>query len=316
MKEGEGRGWWRPPEVKACLRSGSANGCLSRTETQNLPERAAPHWERASAGNPCGVQSAQARRRHHPGENHAAFALLDRDWRKLTRRKNVNHPLADIHHFIRHGQITLRGYQQGVADAVVDSVASKRGLSLVVMFPRQSGKNELQAQLEAYLLWVYSDRPAEIVKVSPTWRPQSMTAMRRLERVLKANLLTQKMWQREGGYIFRVGEARIYFLSAAGEANIVGATASLLLEVDEAQSVSIDKFDREVAPMGASTNATRVFWGTAWTAQTLLARELSALPDVVFAEPRFGTAILTDCVAFRNTPICRASNTAHSGMSI
>ena len=26
--------------------------------------------------------------------------------------------------------------------------------------------------------------------------------------------------------------------------------------------------------MAASTNATRVFWGTAWTSQTLLAREL------------------------------------------
>ena len=58
--------------------------------------------------------------------------------------------------------------------------------------------------------------------------------------------------------------------------NIVGATASLLLECDEAQDVQIAKWDKEIAPMAASTNATRVFWGTAWTSKTLLARELRA----------------------------------------
>ena len=46
--------------------------------------------------------------------------------------------------------------------------------------------------------------------------------------------------------------------------------------VDEAQDVRPDKYDKDIAPMAASTNATRVFWGTAWTAQTLLARELRA----------------------------------------
>jgi hypothetical protein len=46
--------------------------------------------------------------------------------------------------------------------------------------------------------------------------------------------------------------------------------------VDEAQSLSIAKYDRDIAPMASSTNATRVFWGTAWTSQTLLARELRA----------------------------------------
>jgi hypothetical protein len=56
----------------------------------------------------------------------------------------------------------------------------------------------------------------------------------------------------------------------------VGATASILLECDEAQDVQIAKWDKEVAPMAASTNATRVFWGTAWTSATLLARELRA----------------------------------------
>lgn len=185
--------------------------------------------------------------------------------------------LGDIGLFCeRGGGIRLRRYQQEVARVIVDSVLQRRGLSIVVMFPRQSGKNELQAQVEAYLLTLLSQTDAEIVKVSPTWRPQSLNAMRRLERVLSRNLITRSRWKKETGYIYRLGRARVIFLSGAPEANIVGATASTLLEVDEAQDVPLVKFDKDIAPMAASTDATRVFWGTAWTAQTLLGRELRA----------------------------------------
>ena len=172
--------------------------------------------------------------------------------------------------------ITLRKYQRGVLSAIFDSVLNERGLSLVVIFPRQSGKNELQAQLETYLLTLFSNFPVEMVKVSPTLEPQALTAMRRLERTVKKNKLTQRIWVKESGSTYRIGEARITFLSAAPESNIVGATASALLEVDEAQDVLCVKYEKDVAPMSASTNATRVFWGTAWTADTLLARELRA----------------------------------------
>ncbi|MEW5870723.1 MAG: hypothetical protein AB1894_15730 [Chloroflexota bacterium] len=180
--------------------------------------------------------------------------------------------------FCQHGSgLKLRRYQERVAHAVVHSVVQGLGLSIVVMFCRQSGKNELQAQLETYLLTLLSPLNAEIVKVSPTWKPQSLNAMRRLERVLSGNVMSSQLkWEKEQGYIFRVGKARITFLSGSPTANIVGATAGTLLECDEAQDVSIEKWDKDINPMAASTNATRVFWGTAWTSQTLLARELRA----------------------------------------
>lgn len=171
------------------------------------------------------------------------------------------------------GGLTLRSYQVPVARAVVDSVLNARGLSFVVIFPRQSGKNELQAQLETYLLARLAGFPAELVKVSPTWKPQSLNAMRRLERVLNANQLTRSRWSREHGYIYRLGQARLFFLSGQPGANIVGATANLLLEVDEAQDILVERYDKDIAPMAASANATRVFWGTAWTPDTLLGRE-------------------------------------------
>lgn len=179
----------------------------------------------------------------------------------------------------RASGICLRGYQRPVAQAIVDSVLNHRGLTFVVMFPRQSGKNELQAQVEAYLLMVFSAAEAEMVKVSPTWKPQSLNAMRRLERTLGKNWIAKGLWVKEQGYIFRSGGARMFFLSGSPTANIVGATASTLLECDEAQDVLPDKWDKEVAPMAASTNATQVFWGTAWTSRTLLARELRAAEE-------------------------------------
>jgi hypothetical protein len=185
--------------------------------------------------------------------------------------------VRDVCQFAEYASGTkLRSYQREVAQAITDSVINHLGDTFVVVFPRQSGKNELQAQIEVYLLALFSGRPAEMVKISPTWKPQSLNAMRRLERVLKKNVLVGSSWSKESGYVFRVGEARIYFLSGSPTASIVGATASALLECDEAQDVQIEKWDKEVAPMAASTNATRVFWGTAWTSSTLLARELRA----------------------------------------
>lgn len=186
--------------------------------------------------------------------------------------KNI---LEDIQAFSEFSAgIQLRSYQAEAAAAIVDSVLNKRGRSFVVMFPRQSGKNELQAQIEGYLLMRTMDFPVEIVKVAPTLKPQALTSMRRLEKLLSGNPLVRWVATRELGTIYRMRRGRIYFISAHPQANIVGATASLLLSVDEAQEVLPEKFDKDLAPMAASTAATRVFWGTAWTSQTLLGREL------------------------------------------
>ena len=108
--------------------------------------------------------------------------------------------------------------------------------------------------------------------------------MRRLEKVLRRNFLLDQAWKKEAGNSYRMGQARLTFLSGAPESSIVGATASGLLEVDEAQDVTILKFDRDIAPMTASTCATRVFWGTAWTNATLLSRELRAAAEAEKAD--------------------------------
>ena len=74
------------------------------------------------------------------------------------------------------------------------------------------------------------------------------------------------------GFGVRLGAASIQFFSGASSAQQAGATASLLLEGDEAQDLDVDVWDKTFAPMAASTNAAVVLYGTPWTRHTLLAR--------------------------------------------
>lgn len=171
------------------------------------------------------------------------------------------------------GKVEMRGYQEGPVRAIVRSIVEQRGDTIVVEMARQGGKNEIQAQLEAYLMTLFQDLAGEIVIISPTYKPQTLNAMRRLKSVLDRNLITRDIWKKESGYIFRISQCLAAFFSGQRKANVVGATASLLLLADEAQDISIAKFDKEFAPMAASTNATTALFGTAWTSNTLLARE-------------------------------------------
>ena len=41
-----------------------------------------------------------------------------------------------------------RPYQDAPTEAIINSILNHYGDSIVIIFPRQSGKNELQAQLE------------------------------------------------------------------------------------------------------------------------------------------------------------------------
>ena len=190
---------------------------------------------------------------------------------------SVRKLLRDVMGFVKGASgLRVRGYQREAVKRIIDSVENHKGHTIVVIFPRQSGKNEMQAQIETYLLARYSNESLEMVKVSPTWKPQAQNAMRRLERALNQNPITHTLWRKEQGYIYRVGKARITFLSGSPTSKVVGATANLLLSCDEAQDIELAKWDREFNPMAAATNATKVFWGTAWTAETLLAREKRA----------------------------------------
>jgi len=172
-------------------------------------------------------------------------------------------------------QKPLRAYQLEPANAILDSILNQRGLTFAVMMSRQAGKNELSAQLQTYLLNLFQ-KDGQIVKASPTFKPQTINSVLRLMDRLD-NHWNRKKFRRREGYIVELRRARCLFFSADLHANVVGATADVLLECDEAQDVSETKWAKDFAPMGASTNVTTVLYGTAWTSQTFLARTITTL---------------------------------------
>lgn len=172
------------------------------------------------------------------------------------------------------GGITLRPYQVELINAIWNSVRTNAGLTFVIVISRQSGKDELLCHLKTYLLQRFQHKDVEIVEFNPTYKPQTIRAIFRLENRMDTNAFLRYRWKKRSDFMRILGQARVSFLSGDGQANVVGAVASLLLIINEAQDITANKYDKDAAPMAASTNATRVFCGTAWTSNTLLAREL------------------------------------------
>ena len=181
----------------------------------------------------------------------------------------------------------MRSYQADAMRNIFDAVVQGKGGRFAVTFPRQSGKNEMQAQLEAAVMAANQHRGGNIIKIIPTEKNQGKVSTERLAGVLRAGLSGDspftgqspsgagKSWDSpikgqslikgqtpmnvgfrgdspmKGQSPFKAvkdeivyGNTRMRCLSASPNAAIVGATANLLLEVDEAQMVAPEKFDR------------------------------------------------------------------------
>jgi hypothetical protein len=170
----------------------------------------------------------------------------------------------------------LRSYQTEPARAIAESVERGDGRQFAVVFSRQAGKDELLAQLLAWLLVRHQRRGGGAVIAAPTYRPQAaLSRDRLLDRLGEPRTATRA--RRHDGYTVQVGKASARFLSAAPGANARGQTADLLLVANEAQDIRPEVWDAVFDPMAASTNATTLFMGTIWTRETLLARQIAHL---------------------------------------
>jgi hypothetical protein len=194
-----------------------------------------------------------------------------------TLKQTIKHIARSFESFTAQGSgIFLYFYQLAPAKAILTSIFKHQGLEIVVVIARQAGKDETIINLLAFLLTLFAHREKEIVVSNPTYKPQTEKMMMRFENRLSTNLLTRMFWGKYRDFIRRIGLASVTFLSADGKANVVGSTASLALFINEAQDTEIAIYDKKFSPMVASTNATRVFWGTVWTSNTLLARQTRA----------------------------------------
>ncbi|MFN8594179.1 MAG: hypothetical protein U0031_22205 [Thermomicrobiales bacterium] len=194
----------------------------------------------------------------------------------------TRHALRDIEAFSRLmlPSRRLRPYQVAPARAIIESVTRQQGQSFAVVFSRQAGKDELLAQVLAFLLLRYQRAGGSVVVAAPTFRPQAALMRDRLLTVLREPVLAAfgggKAEVRDG-YAVALDRAAVRFLSAAPGANARGQTADLLLVANEAQDILPDIWDAVFDPMAASTNATTLWLGTVWSRETLLARQMAVL---------------------------------------
>ena len=148
----------------------------------------------------------------------------------------------------------LRPYQSEPMQAALESIRSGQGRTYTVMFARQMGKNELSAHLECYLLNLYQRQGGTIVKTAPTYQPQTLDSKLRLLAALDNPLDEGQWWVREG-HMVGLGKAACLFVSGHEASRVVGLTASLLLEVDEAQDMDEEELISSAACQPARQQA-------------------------------------------------------------
>ena len=175
-------------------------------------------------------------------------------------------------------RVPLRRYQLAPLRAILDSVLNRHGLEFLLIFPRQSGKNEAVAQLLAYLLNLYQRIGGNII-YGAIGDALGM-GIERLEERLE-NAWNAGTWTRRVRPIRRVlGKAAVVFVSSHPMATARGQTAHHLLVIDETQDQDGAHIEAVFTPMRAANNATALYIGTVklttdylWTKKQELERE-------------------------------------------
>ena len=163
----------------------------------------------------------------------------------------------------------LRRYQQEVLLAALAAAEAHQADIITVRMFRQAGKNEVSARIEASLLLTADRRYTNGVKAAPTQNPQAVRSLARLAQHLRNAGFRPPALQAGGDHV-RLGRRVWWFGSGEPGANVVGATADILLEIDEAQDFDIEKHDKDYAPMTTATAAATIYYGTAWSDFDLL----------------------------------------------
>jgi hypothetical protein len=148
-------------------------------------------------------------------------------------------------------------------------IAEKQGGYITVRAARQTMKNECSAMVQCRMLTKYMFDGGSYIRTAPTWKPQIVTSRVRLERMIRHDPLCQGAKHRFG-YTVERGDARVVFLSSDKNSSIVGDTASIALDLDEAHKVDAGKFDEDFAPMVAHYSSPVIMWGVAADENDLL----------------------------------------------
>lgn len=157
-------------------------------------------------------------------------------------------------------KMPLRQYQVEPLRAVIHSILHRCGHEFLLIFPRQSGKNEAAAHLLVYLLNVLQRTGGNIVYTATG--DALGRGVQRLEERLD-NIWNAGQWIRAARPIRRIlGRAQVVFLSSHPSAASRGETAHWLLLVDELQDQDAAHIEAVFTPMRAANNATALYLGT------------------------------------------------------
>lgn len=167
----------------------------------------------------------------------------------------------------------LRGPQAEIIKRVEKFLSAHDGGVMPILSSRQTGKNETAANLQRRHLARRKNSPykSSWIRTAPTHEPQIVNSKKRLEELMQLDrknvahhpLFMDQKIQKSEGYIWKYGNATVEFMSSGPHSNVVGATASECLDMDEAHKISKAKFDEDFAPFTASTNAGTLLWGVA-----------------------------------------------------
>src|SRR5512140_3111575 len=117
--------------------------------------------------------------------------------------------------------VRLRPYQVEAANAILKSALVRDGRSFVLLFARQSGKDELIANIILFLMARLAEPGGSIVCAQPTFRPQTELAMDRLqERASLRPFFSLGGFRRRHGTVFEFMSARVAYLSASPAASV------------------------------------------------------------------------------------------------
>ncbi len=198
------------------------------------------------------------------------------------QQRLLAHLLRDISRFSNQViDMPLYAYQLESVRPIISSVLKQEGREFLLVYPRQSGKNEAVAQMLAYLLALFQRRGGQMI--FGAIGDGLGRGRRRLEDRLD-NPLTRGRWRREGRpQRIVLGKAAVAFISSHPRAASRGETADHLLIIDEAQDQDAAHIGAVFTPMRAAHNATAVYLGTVRSTHDFLWQkksELDALTEV------------------------------------
>jgi len=190
--------------------------------------------------------------------------------------------LSDIALFSRLViQVPLYKYQVRPMRAVTGSILGGYGREYLLVFPRQSGKNEAVAQLLVFLLNLLQRRGGNIVYGATG--DGLGRGIQRLEKRLD-NPWNRGRWRKAARPARRIlGQAAVVFLSSHPSASARGETADWLLVIDEMQDQLASHLEAVFEPMRAANNATALYIGTVRSTNDALwqkKQELEQLGDL------------------------------------